>query len=360
MSNEVAIKVEALSKASRASRCLIVAEVAQAHDGSLGTAHAFIDAIAKAGADAVKFQTHIAAAESTPAEPWRVKFSPQDETRYDYWKRMEFTPHQWQELKAHADQRGLLFLSSPFSLEAFELLSEVGVAAWKVASGELTNAPMFECMLASRLPIILSSGMSAWAELDATVKKVQAAGNDLTVLQCSSIYPTPADKLGLNVIPELRHRYGCKVGLSDHSGTVFAGLAAATLGADLIEVHVTLSREAFGPDVPASITTAELRQLVEGARFIRTALENPVDKDQMAENLAPMRQLFTKSIAALVDLPPGAVLNENNLGLRKPGTGLHAERLPTIYGHKLRRPVSAGTLLAEEDLEPNTTTDGHK
>jgi N-acetylneuraminate synthase len=156
--------------------------------------------------------------------------------------------------------------------------------------------------------------------------------------------------LGLNVIPELRRRYGCKVGLSDHSGTVFAGLAAAALGADLVEVHVTLSREAFGPDVPASITTPELRQLVEGARFIRTAVDNPVDKDQMAENLAPMRQLFTKSIAALVDLPSGAMLSEHNIGLRKPGTGLPPSRLPEILGRKLRRAIPAGTLLAEEDL----------
>src|SRR5215813_7641486 len=115
-----------------AGRCLIIGEVAQAHDGSLGTAHAFIDAIANAGAHAVKFQTHIAAAESTSAEPWRVKFSRQDETRYDYWKRMEFTEAQWTGLKAHADERGLLFLSSPFSVEAVDLLARVGVAAWKI------------------------------------------------------------------------------------------------------------------------------------------------------------------------------------------------------------------------------------
>src|SRR6266542_3189685 len=122
-------------------RCLIIGEVAQAHDGSLGMAHAFIDAIAKAGADAVKLQTHIASAESTPAEPWRVKFSSQDATRYDYWKRMEFTKGQWQELRAHAAQRELLFLSSPFSHEAVELLEGVGVAAWKVASGESPTPP---------------------------------------------------------------------------------------------------------------------------------------------------------------------------------------------------------------------------
>ena len=120
-------------------RCTVVAEVAQAHDGSLGMAHAYIDAVAAAGADAVKFQTHIASAESTPAEPWRTRFSPQDETRYDYWRRMEFTPDQWRGLKGHADEAGLLFLSSPFSLEATELLKSVGVVGWKVASPDVSR-----------------------------------------------------------------------------------------------------------------------------------------------------------------------------------------------------------------------------
>ena len=143
-----------------AQGCLIIGEVAQAHDGSLGFAHAFIDAIANAGADAVKFQTHIAAAESTPAEPWRVKFSPQDQTRYDYWQRMEFSEAQWLGLKQHAEARGLLFLSSPFSVEAVELLSRVGVAAWKIASGEVSSRQMFERISATRLPVLLSTGMS--------------------------------------------------------------------------------------------------------------------------------------------------------------------------------------------------------
>ncbi len=121
--------------------CAIIGEVAQAHDGSLGLAHAFIDAIAAAGADAVKFQTHIAAAESTPAEPWRRRFSPQDDSRFDYWRRMEFTREQWRELKTHAESKGLVFLSSPFSLEAFELLRGIGVATWKIASGEIGRSP---------------------------------------------------------------------------------------------------------------------------------------------------------------------------------------------------------------------------
>jgi N,N'-diacetyllegionaminate synthase len=128
------------------STCSIIAEVAQAHDGSLGMAHAFIDAAAAAGVDAIKFQTHIAAEESTAAEPWRVKFSKQDATRFDYWKRMEFAPEQWAGLKQHAEEKGLMFLSSAFSHAAVDLLRKLGMPAWKVASGELTNLPLIAHM----------------------------------------------------------------------------------------------------------------------------------------------------------------------------------------------------------------------
>lgn len=331
-------------------RCLIVAEVAQAHDGSLGLAHAFIDAIATAGADAVKFQTHIAAAESTPEEPWRVKFSMQDATRYDYWKRMEFTEEQWCGLKRHADERGLKFLSSPFSSEAVEMLNRVGVAAWKVASGEVTNQPMFTAMTASGLPIFLSTGMSSLDEIDATVDRVKAAGLSLTVLQCTSLYPTLPEKIGLNLIPFFRNRYSCAVGLSDHSGTIYAGLAAAAIGIDVLEVHVTLSRDMFGPDVSASVTTAELRQLVDGIRFIEKIKANPVDKDSVAESLAPMRDLFTKSVVAREDLPAGTILKETHLTAKKPGTGLPASRLKELIGHTLARPVKADQILQRADF----------
>ena len=147
-----------------AERVLIIAEVAQAHDGSLGTAHAYVDAVAKAGADVVKFQTHIAAAESTPHEPWRVRFSPRDETRYEYWKRMEFTEKEWLGLRKHALKVGVDFLSSPFSVEALELLERVEVMGWKVASGEVRNLALLNRMAATGLPVFLSTGMSALAE----------------------------------------------------------------------------------------------------------------------------------------------------------------------------------------------------
>jgi N-acetylneuraminate synthase len=333
------------------SHCLIIGEVAQAHDGSLGMAHAFIDAIANAGADAVKFQTHIAAAESTPNEPWRVEFSLQDVTRYDYWKRMEFTEEQWHGLKKHADERGLLFLSSTFSVEAVELLTRVGTAAWKVASGEVSNAPMFERVLATGLPVLLSTGMSSLDEIDLRVQQIKARSLPLAVLQCTSSYPCPPEKVGLNLIPLFRERYGCAVGLSDHSGIIYAGLAAATLGIDVLELHVTLSREMFGPDVVVSVTTEELRHLVEGIRFIERMMTSPVDKNALAEEMRPMRDLFTKSVVARLDLPAGTILQKGHLALKKPGTGIPASRLPDLIGSRLQRSLKADELLREEYLE---------
>lgn len=328
----------------------MVAEVAQNHDGSLGAAHAYIDAVAAAGAHAVKFQTHIAAAESTPQEPWRVRFSRQDETRYDYWKRMEFSEAQWAGLAAHAQERGLEFLSSPFSPEAVELLERVGAPAWKVGAGEVTNLPMLELMAATGKPVILSSGMSPWSDLDAATELLRRRGTPFAVLQCTTAYPCPPERLGLNVMQEIRERYGCPTGLSDHSGTIYAGLAAAALGASLIEVHVTFSRDCFGPDVPASITTSELTSLVEGVRFIEQALAHPVDKGAMAEELSEMRQVFGKSVVARRDLPAGHRLEAGDLACRKPGTGIPAARLAEVSGRRLIRPVSANTLLREDDL----------
>jgi len=330
---------------------MIVAEVAQAHDGSLGMAHAFIDAIANAGADAVKFQTHIAAAESTPREPFRVHFSKQDVTRYDYWRRMEFTEEQWRGLAEHARERGLIFLSSPFSVEAVELLSRIGVPAWKIASGEVSNTPMFERIVKTRLPILLSTGMSTLNEIDAAVSAIRQCGLPFLIFQTTSLYPCPPEKVGLNLIPLFRERYKCPVGLSDHSGTIYPGLAAAVLGIEMLEVHITLSREMFGPDVPASITTAELRQLVEGVRFIEAMRNNPMDKDILAQETLPLRDIFCKSVVARTDLAAGTVISVEHLTVKKPGTGIPASRLKELIGRRLRRKVVADEILYEEDFE---------
>jgi N-acetylneuraminate synthase len=339
------------TQADSAARCLVIGEIAQAHDGSLGIAHAYIDAIAAAGADAVKFQTHIAAAESTPAEPWRVKFSTQDATRYEYWQRMEFIEAQWLELKQHADEKGLIFLSSPFSFEAIELLERVGVPAWKVASGEVNNRPLIEKMVETGKPVLLSSGMSTLEELDNACALVKSANLPLGVFQCTSAYPCPPEKIGLNLMSDFRERYNCAVGLSDHSGTIYPGLAAAALGANLVEVHVTFSREMFGPDVPASVTTHELRQLVEGVRFIEKMNANPIDKNTMTSGMGELRNLFTKSIVAREFLPAGTFISSEKIAFKKPGTGIPAEQVEKVLNRKLKRDIAADALLSEDDFE---------
>jgi N-acetylneuraminate synthase len=153
------------------------------------------------------------------------------------------------------------------------------------------------------------------------------------------------------MIDEYRRRFHCPVGLSDHSGTIYAGLAAATIGIEALEVHVTLSREAFGPDVPCSVTTEELRRLVEGIRFIERMNAHPVDKDEMAGELEQTRRTFRKSVVTARDLQPGEALKPEHLTLKKPGIGLSAERLPELIGRTVRRAVPAGSFLAEQDLQ---------
>src|SRR4051812_10731814 len=200
-------------KIGRAHPALIIAEVAQAHDGSVNFAHAFVDSAAAAGADAIKFQTHIAAAESSRAEQWRVQFSKQDASRFDYWKRMEFTKDQWRELKEHAESKGLIFLSSPFSVQAAELLKEIGLQAWKIASGEVRNELLLERIIATKLPVLVSSGMSSWSELDLTVQTLKRAGIPFLLMQCTSAYPCPPERVGLNLLKEMRDRFACESGL---------------------------------------------------------------------------------------------------------------------------------------------------
>jgi N-acetylneuraminate synthase len=332
-------------------RCLVIGEVALSHDGSLGLAHAFIDAIAAAGADAVKFQTHIAAAESTPAEPFRVKFSRQDATRYDYWARMEFTEEQWRGLAAHCAERHVLFISSPFSLAAVDLLQRIGQPLWKIASGEVSNAPLLDRILDTGSPVLVSTGMSPLTETDAAVARITARGSKVGVLQCTTAYPCPPERVGLNLIPVYRERYGCWVGLSDHSGTIYPGLAGVATGMDILELHVALSREMFGPDVIASVTTSELGQLVEGIRFIERMRANPLDKEASARETDPLRRLFTRSVVARRALAPGTVLSQDDLALKKPGTGLPPDRLPDLVGKRLVRAVVEDQLLAAEDIE---------
>lgn len=332
--------------------CFLIAEIAQGHDGSLGLAHSYVDAAAKAGADAIKFQTHIAAAESTKAEPFRVNFSYVDDSRYAYWRRMEFTADQWAELARHARERELIFLSSPFSAEAVDLLEALGMAAWKIASGEVFNLVLLDRLRLSDKPVLFSSGLSNVAELAAAVEPFQAAGHDVGVFQCTSEYPVALDRVGLNMLQEFRTRFQCPVGLSDHSGTPYPALAAIAQGADFIEVHLTFDRDMYGPDSPSSLTVAEFADLRAARDSFHIMLSNPVRKDDLNNQREHMRGLFTRSVALRRNMVKGAILSADDLTLKKPGTGIHADRLRDLVGRRLARDVSADDLLQESDLEP--------
>lgn len=329
----------------------VIAEVAQAHDGSLGYAHSFIDASADAGVDAVKFQTHIANAESTLDEPFRVVMSGQDSTRWDYWRRMEFTRKQWQGLAEHARKRDLTFLSSAFSPDAVCLLSEIGMPAWKVGSGEAFNWPLIELMLEQGGAILLSTGMSTWDDMTATLTRIHSQGGKAALFQCTTRYPNPIEDVGLNVIEEIRNRFGVPVGLSDHSGSPYPTLAAMASCVDLIEVHVTFDRRMYGPDTTSSLTFAELSMVCEANRAFATMRAHPVDKDAAAVSLAGTKTLFTKSLSPVRDLQAGTVLAGDMLVLKKPSGGIPAERLLDVVGRRLKCDVPANRLLCDDDLE---------
>ncbi len=329
----------------------LIAEIGQAHEGSLGIAHSYIDALAATGVDAVKFQTHIAHAESSEYEPFRVKFSYEDATRYDYWKRMEFTPEQWAGLKKHCDDKGLEFISSPFSNAAVDLLETIGVHKYKIGSGEVSNFLMLEKIARTGKHILLSSGMSSIDELDQTVGFLRPFGNPLTVLQCTTAYPTRPEQWGLNVLPLLRDRYHLPVGFSDHSGDIYAGLAAAALGAEVIEFHAVFDKRMFGPDAPASLTIEQIKQLVVGVQQIETSLAAPVHKSDNS-GFSELKKIFEKSLAVNKDLPAGHILRQEDLEAKKPkGYGLPAMEFPQVIGKRLNRPLTAWDFLTQACID---------
>lgn len=329
----------------------LIAEIGQAHDGSLGMAHSFIDAVADTGVDAIKFQTHLARHESTRDEPFRVDFSYEDETRFDYWERMEFTRDQWQGLAEHARDQGLIFLSSTFCKEGVDLLQSIDVPAWKVGSGEYKSNELIEYMAKTGLPVLLSTGMSTYEEIDRLTNIIQDVGAPCALFQCTSKYPTSLEDVGLNVISEFSKRYDCPVGLSDHQGSIYPGMAAIGRGIDLLEIHVTFDRRMFGPDSEASVTLEELSTLVEMRDAVHEMDQNPIDKDRLAEELSETRDLFSKSIAPVKELESGTVLTADLIAPKKPATGIPYDKKDQVIGATLLNNVRATQLLSWEDLD---------
>ncbi|EIA10414.1 N-acetylneuraminate synthase family protein [Flavobacterium frigoris] len=327
----------------------LIAEIGQAHEGSLGILHSYIDAVASTGVQAIKFQMHIAEAESSEREPFRVQFSFADKTRFDYWKRMGFTLEQWHGIKKHCDEVGLDFICSPFSNLAVDWLEEIGVQQYKIGSGEVTNLLLLEKISKTGKPIILSSGMSSYAELDATVHFLKGRNVSFSLLQCTTAYPTQPENYGYNVIRELKERYNVTVGFSDHSATIAAGIAAVALGAEVLEFHVVFDRSMFGPDSKSSLTLSEVSELVIAANAIYNALQHPMDKNKNNQYIA-LKAIFEKSLAVNKDLPKGHVITFDDLETKKPkGYGTDALRFETVLGKTLKRDLKQWDFLNEED-----------
>lgn len=328
----------------------VIAEIGQAHEGSLGILHSYIDALAPTGVDAVKFQMHIAEAESSQHEPFRVQFSLEDQTRFDYWKRMGFSLVQWKGIKKHCDEVGLDFVCSPFSNLAVDWLEEIGVEQYKIGSGEVNNFLLLEKIAQTGKPVILSSGMSSYAELDQTVAFLKERKVSFSILQCTTAYPTQPKQFGLNLIQELKNRYGVPVGFSDHSAKIETCIAATALGAEILEFHVVFDRQLFGPDSKSSLTIAETKDLVEAVRNIATALSHPVDKNNV-ETFSSLKQIFEKSLAVNKDLPKDHVLTFDDLESKKPkGFGMDASRFQEVIGKTLNRDLKKWDFLNETDM----------
>jgi len=327
---------------------VIIAEVGSVHDGSFGNAMRLVDVAAECGADVIKFQTHIAAAETLVDAPMPRFFK--SEPRHAYFQRTAFSVEQWQQLRAHCAERNIEFLSSPFSVEAVELLERVGVARYKVPSGEVTNLPLLEAIAETGKPVLISSGMSAWAELDEAVETVLRRHREVTVLQCTSAYPCPYEDVGLNAMVEMGERYGLPTGLSDHTLTPYASLAAVALGASVIEKHLTFSRRMYGSDAAHSMEPGEFTDLVRGIRAVEVMRTSRVDKTAMAERLQDMKAVFEKSVVSRVDIPAGTPITAAMVGLKKPGTGIPARRLREVIGRRVVRDVPRDSLLREDDL----------
>lgn len=329
----------------------IIAEVGQAHEGSLGMALSYIDALAETGVDAVKFQVHIAEAESSEFEPFRIKFSQQDKTRFDYWKRMEFSPEEWKILKRRCDEKGVEFLASPFSNKAVDLLEELGVKRYKIGSGEVSNFLLLEKIAKTGKPLILSSGMSSYSELDSTVEFLKERKvPSYSILQCTTAYPTQPEQYGLNVLKELKERYKVEVGYSDHSAKKETCIAATALGAEILEFHAVFSRKSFGPDATSSLEIDEITELVSSVRNISKALKHPVDKSDN-NKYDKLKSIFEKSLAVNKELRKGHILKFEDLEAKKPkAIGKDAKEFREVMGKKLKNNLNKWDFLKEEDF----------
>ena len=333
------------------NKTYIIAEIAQAHDGSLGMVHSYIDSLKNIGINAIKFQMHYAEYESSIHEKFRTKFSYQDETRFDYWKRLEFTKDQWIEIKRHCDEVRLDFICSVFSEFSLKTLIEIGGKIIKVPSGELSNHLLLEKISKTKKKIILSTGLSNNSEIEDSIKILKKHKNNISILHCTSEYPTKPQTLGLEQIKYLKNKFKVPVGLSDHSGKIFSPLMAITKGAEIIEAHVVFDKRIFGPDTSSSLTINDFKLIVEGAKYIESSHKKHINKNSLSLKTKLTKKTFGKSLVVNRNLQKGHVLKTDDLTSLKPeGYGLSPKYYKKILSKKLKRNMKKHDFILMRDV----------
>src|SRR5215213_2869524 len=325
----------------------VIAEAGVNHNGDLKMARALIDVAVEAGADAVKFQTFRAdllATTDAPKADYQLQTTGDAESQFEMLRRLELSADAHRELQAYCNERGIIFLSTPFDEESVDLLDELGVPAFKISSGDLTNSPLLEHVAGKGKPVILSTGMSELAELIEAVSVLNTAGCESPVLlHCVSNYPADPVDVNLCAMQTMRSAFDVPVGFSDHTEGIDVALAAVALGACVIEKHFTLDRTLPGPDHRASLEPAELRDLVRSIRRVETALGN--GRKVPAASEIEMAKVARRSLVAARDIPAGSTLARDMVVLRRPGTGLSPATLNTLLGLRAVRDIAAGALL---------------
>jgi sialic acid synthase SpsE len=333
-------------KVGDGSACIVVAEIGPNHNGDPEAARELVRAAARAGCDAVKFQYRIADAEIFDRETKSYYF---DEPRYNFIKRVQELPHKTHAaLRKEAKKLGMLYLCSAMSEEGIDRVAELDPDALKIPSGEVGNPWLLERAGKTNVPVVASSGMSPLAEIDAMMKTLGEHCRRVVLLHCLSEYPTAVEDMNLRMLPMLAARFGCPVGLSDHSRRFAEVAASVALGGSMIEVHFTFDRNAIGPDHHVSLLPEEMADLVSRVRDLEKALGRP--EKILGKHAKNMRESFTNCIVARRDIAKGEKLDRSTLALKKPGTGLPPPALAKILGKRAAKPIAANTPLTWSDV----------
>jgi N-acetylneuraminate synthase len=330
-------------------RPLVIAEAGINHNGDIDTAKKMVRAAKDAGADIVKFQTHIAEAEMLPdRELGSDAGSHVTSSLFDIMTECHLSLEDHLALKKESEDLGILFLSTPFSIEAVELLEKVGVPAYKVGSGEITNIPFLKYIAQKGRPVILSTGTASWDEVRTAVEAVKESAQGVILMQCTSNYPTPYSNVNLGVIDRMREEFKVPVGLSDHCTGNYACFGAIARNACVVEKHFTLSREMPGIDQQSSIEPHELKDLVEGVRAVWEALGS---EKGLNEEALKVRHGFSESVVTIAPVKAGDELKEHvNIWVKRPGSGIPSYELPKITGKHAVRDIPSDTLIKYEDI----------